>query len=58
MYNVIHYVRDGEARYWSGSSFSFNPFNAVDLTYEAAGYIFQELIEKGYDRNDLEICPA
>jgi hypothetical protein len=58
MYEVVHYIPTGEARYWTGSSFSFNPFNALKMSDQDAYYVFLDLIEKGYSREDVKVVQA
>lgn len=58
MYEVVRWLPNGEAKYWNGHSFTFNPFGAERMTREAANYVRADLLSQGYSRDDIEVVPA
>lgn len=58
MYEIIRWLPNGDPKYYTGDSFSGNPFNAKRYTLEAAQTILSDLLDEGYRRDDLEIVPA
>ena len=66
MHEVIRWLPDGSAMYWSDSSsqfkiegwFSHNPFNASMMTLELSSDVREHLLGQGYSPDDIEILPT